>query len=201
MRDTRRPLGGRPTEDRELRPQGRRTIRRLQDAARQVLAERGFHAMRVDDVVRLAETSHGTFYLYFANKDDLLAALMRECLTELDGLAGRLPSISEDDSGRVALRAWLDDFDRTYRKEGPVVRAWLEAHEPGDPPGDAVAVLRGAFAERIRRAEPPDIDPEAAALAVVAMIERCSYLRPPDEDRERHLDTLAAIAHRGVFAA
>ena len=50
-----------------------------------VFADRGFHAARVDDIVRSARTSHGTFYLYFTNKEDLLRALATEC-----GLYGRL---------------------------------------------------------------------------------------------------------------
>lgn len=197
------PIGGRPTEDRELRPQGRRTIRRLQEAAREVLGERGFHGMRVDDIVQRAEASHGTFYLYFANKQDLLTALMRQCMTDLEVLAGTLPSIADDESGRTALRSWLEDFDALYREQGPVIRAWLDADDvDGDwASGDAVGILRDAFASRIRTSPSEDIDPEAAALAVVAMIERVSFLRQDHDDRDRHLDTLATITHRGVFAA
>ena len=63
---------GTPAQNRELRAQGRKTMRRLLDAGMRVFAERGFHAARVDDIVRAARTSHGTFYLYFANKEDLL---------------------------------------------------------------------------------------------------------------------------------
>src|SRR6516164_10918740 len=66
---------GRPAQGRELRAQGRRTLRRLLDAGLRVFARRGYHAARVDDIVRAARTSHGTFYLYFANKEDLLRAL------------------------------------------------------------------------------------------------------------------------------
>lgn len=187
----------------ELGPQGRRTRQRLLDAARQVLREQGYHGARVDDIVSLAGTSHGTFYLYFANKHDLLAALMRQCMAELETLADKLPRIPGDESGRALLRSWLEEFDETYREQGPVIRAWLEAQEAGGgtDPGDAVGVLQDAFASRIRNAPSQDIDPEAAALAVVAMIERVSFLRQDDEDRGSHLDTLATITHRGVFAA
>jgi AcrR family transcriptional regulator len=37
----------------------------------------------VDDVVRRAQTSHGTFYLYFSNKEDLFKALLRDALHPL----------------------------------------------------------------------------------------------------------------------
>ena len=60
-----------PVEGRELRRQGKRTMAKLTDAGMRVLSERGYHAARVDDIVRLAKVSHGTFYLYFSNKEDL----------------------------------------------------------------------------------------------------------------------------------
>ncbi len=61
-----------PVQGRELRAQGRKTMSRLLDAGMRVFAERGVHAARVDDIVRAARTSHGTFYLYFPNKEALL---------------------------------------------------------------------------------------------------------------------------------
>src|SRR5689334_20171208 len=81
---------GAPAQARELRAQGRKTMRRLLDAGMRVFADRGFHAARVDDIVRAARTSHGTFYLYFTNKEDLLRALATECGHEISALAGTL---------------------------------------------------------------------------------------------------------------
>ena len=56
---------------------GERTRGRLLEAGTAVFAERGFHAARVDDVVKTACTSHGTFYLYFSSKEDVFDALVR----------------------------------------------------------------------------------------------------------------------------
>ena len=89
-----------PTDGRELRRQGRRTMAKLLDAGMRVLAERGYHAARVDDVVRLAKVSHGTFYLYFANKEDLFRALAVQCADEMTGLAARLGPVPPDEVGR-----------------------------------------------------------------------------------------------------
>src|SRR6476646_9242725 len=93
------PRPGTPAAARELRAQGRKTMRKLLDAGMRVFAERGFHAARVDDIVRAARTSHGTFYLYFANKEDLLRALAVECARELDAVAGELGPVGPDEEG------------------------------------------------------------------------------------------------------
>src|SRR3984957_12844860 len=54
--------GGTPAQDRELRAQGRETVRKLLEAGMIEFEERGFGGVRVDDVVKRAGISHGTFY-------------------------------------------------------------------------------------------------------------------------------------------
>ena len=74
-------------------------MQRLLDAGVEVFAKRGYHAARVDDIVKVAKTSHGTFYLYFANKDDLFRALAEEVATEMRTLADALPPVTPDAEG------------------------------------------------------------------------------------------------------
>ena len=83
-------------------------MRRLSDAGMRVFAERGYHQSRVDDIVRAARTSHGTFYLYFANKEDLLRALAVDCAEEMEALADRHRARSTRRRGGFdELRAFL----------------------------------------------------------------------------------------------
>ena len=103
-------------------------MRRLLDAGMRVFADRGFHAARVDDIVRAARTSHGTFYLYFTNKEDLLRALATECGHEISALSDTLGPVGPDAEGYLELRAFLGRFFATYRRYGPVIRAWMEGH-------------------------------------------------------------------------
>src|SRR4029079_14238418 len=112
---------------------GDRTRRRLLDAGEQVFANKGFHGARVDDIVKLADTSHGTFYLYFANKDDLFHGLAREVAADMVHHAGTLGPITPDDDGRAALRQWLSGFSDRYVQHAAVIRAWTEAETAGEP--------------------------------------------------------------------
>src|SRR6202041_3931406 len=102
--------GGTPAQDRELRAQGRETVRRLLDAGMIEFENRGFHGVRVDDGVRRAGISHGTFYLYFSNKEDLFKALLRDALRDMEVIAGDFPVVTRDEAGITVLRLWVRKF-------------------------------------------------------------------------------------------
>ncbi len=197
---------------RELRARGRKTRRRLLDAGIDVFARRGFHAARVDDIVKAAKTSHGTFYLYFSNKEDLFAALVADVADEMALLAASLEPITADAAGREALRAWLLRFSELYERYGPILRTWTEAEidqsELGRMGTDLLGELAVALAAQLpapKRAKARDrIDNDVAALALVAMIERFNYFVLSGQvgaDRDAMLDTLADSVHDAVFGA
>src|SRR6185312_10174193 len=48
------------------------------DAAEVVFAERGFHGARIQDIAERARIAVGTVYNHFAQKDDVLSALLEE---------------------------------------------------------------------------------------------------------------------------
>jgi TetR/AcrR family transcriptional regulator, fatty acid metabolism regulator protein len=68
---------------------------RILDAAVAVFAEKGFFVSRVSDIADRADVADGTVYLYFKNKDEILAAaiktafdgFMKTARTELERLA------------------------------------------------------------------------------------------------------------------
>jgi AcrR family transcriptional regulator len=180
-------------------------MRKLLDAGTQVFATRGYHAARVDDIVKLARTSHGTFYLYFANKDDLFRALTSEVATAMHELAERLPALEAGPEGLAELRAWVADFCALYEQYTPVIVAWTEAEIGGSSFGrqgdDLIAQLAGVFARRIRAVAPTGIEAQVAALALVAMVERLHYYsmtRQVRLERDAMIDTLATVTHAAI---
>ncbi len=199
---------GEPASKRALRKQGRQTMRKLLDAAMVVFARRGYHAARVDDIVKVARTSHGTFYLYFSNKEDLLRALVSEAAEEVAGLDSVLGPVGPGPEGWQELRTWIDRFSLAWQRYAPVIRAWTDLvmndSELSDQAHAAASGVSATLVRRIAEAGPPEgIDPVAAAEAVVAMVDRFHYLRqfsgePVDAQA---LDTLTTLIHRGLFGA
>jgi AcrR family transcriptional regulator len=77
----------RKAEDAQLsdRSQRRReqTARQLLDAARNVLAARGYHATKIVDIARAAQVGVGTFYLYYPTKEALFLELVEDAVAQL----------------------------------------------------------------------------------------------------------------------
>ncbi len=203
----RRPAAtGTAAQGRELRAQGRKTMAKLLDASMRVFAERGFHAARVDDIVRAARASHGTFYLYFSSKEDLLRALAVQCSQQMEALATTLGAVGPDAEGWQELRRFLDGFLSTYREYGPVIRAWMEDHvddrEVNRVGVGAFTTIATTLGQRMRAAGAPGGD--AAIGALMALLERFAYFlvsRRIELDNDEMLDTLTNVLHRGFFAA
>ena len=196
------------SEPRELRARGRNTKRRLLDAGATVLAAKGYHATRVDDVVKLAETSHGTFYLYFSNKEELFRALAAEVAEDMQALAEALGPLRAGPAGRAHLQQWIAEFVELYRKHGPVIRAWTEAEIGGSEFGrlgtDLLTQFTGVIVGRITEVAPPDLDPAIASLVLVAMLERLNYYALTNQVRVEPDDiaeTLARVTHASLFGS
>jgi AcrR family transcriptional regulator len=207
---SRRPSlgGGIPAQERELGAQGRKTVRRLLEAGIAEFDERGFQAVRVDDVVRRAKTSHGTFYLYFSNKEDLFKTLLRDALHDMAIITGEFPVVTRNDAGRAALRTWIRRFCDTYAAHATVLRILSQAENVGEEVyGDglqllfrlAEAITQGMTASaREASAEQPE-HAELTAVACLMMLERVNYLLSVEVrlPREEMVDRLSAI----IFAA
>jgi AcrR family transcriptional regulator len=182
-------------------------MRRLLEAGRAAFEQRGFHGARVDDVVSLAETSHGTFYLYFSNKEDLFRALARDAMQDIETVAGEFPAVGPDPGGRVALHGWVGRLCETYRAHAPVTRILGQAEVVGEEVwGENIRGLRrlsDAIAEGMRDGGATSRDADLTALACLVMIEQLNHLaaagvRMPPGDL---VDRLTDITFSAFFAS
>ena len=71
--------GAAASADKEPRTErGRKTLRRLLEAAAAEFGERGFHEAAITGITRRAGVALGTFYTYFESKEEVFRALVRE---------------------------------------------------------------------------------------------------------------------------
>ncbi len=182
-----------------LRPRGRKTRQLLLEAGTRVLPARGYHDVRVDDIVVAAGVSHGSFYRYFENKEELFRVLAEEAST-------RMVELLEDlqlDAPEPDLRRWLDAWLTTYESNGGIISTWQEMQN-GDADlhgfGQRVAatVLNRLMAMLDQRGFG---DPLVDALALLALIERIPYsvytLR--FTKRDEAVDAMVTILRRGFL--
>jgi len=184
---------------RAVRGKGEETIRRILEAGRECFRSYGYTAARIDDIVTVAGTSHGAFYLYFRNKEDLLHRLAVECGAQLRELAAELEQLPRP-LAEADLEAWVARFVALYQQDGPVIRVWLDNRD-ADPlmqalANDSLGPLAAALSGVIDPALADHLDERMAGLGLMALLERLSsYLR---DDVPVELAT--ATAARLIFA-
>jgi AcrR family transcriptional regulator len=206
--------GGTPAQDRELRAQGRETVRKLLEAGIIEFEERGFNGVRVDDVVQRAGISHGTFYLYFSNKEDLFKALVRDALHDMETIAGDFPVVTGDETGLKVLRQWIRKFFDVYAIHSTALRTLSSASAPGEMFSDALKLfysiteamttgMTAAGAAAGRRTE----NAELTAFACMMMLEKVNFVAtteiqlPTGEEVVLPVDEMADAIANILFAA
>ena len=201
--------GGVPALQRELGAHGRDTVRRLLEAGLAEFDETGFQVARVEDIVRRAKTSHGTFYLYFANKDDLFRTLLRDALIDMANIADDFPVVTSNEAGRAALRRWVHSFTDTYAVHATVIRILSQADIVGENVfGDGLHLLFRVAEAMTQGMTAADGGPagdglrtehaELTAVACLMMLERVNYLMSAAEvhlPKEEMIDRITAIIY------
>lgn len=88
---------------------GRKTLRKLLDAAAAEFGDHGFHEASVSSITRRAGVALGTFYTYFDSKDEIFRALVAD-MSDAVKLAAREalePGMGALQVERAALEAFL----------------------------------------------------------------------------------------------
>ena len=81
-------LGMQPADDRRVR----RSRRALRTALVELVLEKGFRAVTIDEIVERADVARATFYAHYRDKEDLLVDIVRD-LTE--GRERPLPAVEQ----------------------------------------------------------------------------------------------------------
>ena len=108
---------------------GNIALEALLASARDVFVERGYHNTRVDDLVAAAGVSHGAFYRYFRNKEQLARILTARAVQTIASVVTELPDRSTLDgaNGTASLRRWLRRYHAAHFHEAAMLRVWVDA--------------------------------------------------------------------------
>ena len=150
---------------------GDRTRERLKLAAARVLERVGYHAMRIVDVTEQAETSDGSFYIYFKDKKEITLAVLQEFLEGMQQveMSGDAP-YSPFQSIREANLHWLG----IIRANAGLMRCVLQLSDEDPEFGRISHTNNRVWHERIARSvvrNYPEgaIDYKAALFASLAL--------------------------------
>ena len=199
------------TRRKEARPE------EITAAALELFVERGFAATRLEDVAARAGVSKGTVYLYFANKEDLFKAVVREGLVSPIAEMKRFVAQFQGSSFellRMLVLGWWDRVGATRVAGIPklllgesgnfpeLVRFYLaEVVEPGHD------VMIGIVKRGVARGEFRKVNAEDAALLIFAPLLQLmlwrSALEPQSThklDAARYLETHLDMLEHGLGA-
>jgi AcrR family transcriptional regulator len=195
------------TPTQALSAKGRQTRQAIEQAARKLFGERGFHGTTLADITAAAGKSPAVFYRYFADKEDLLAALAKSFLHDVvtpSRLSVALPK-SPNDSEFFAsvVSGYWNMFKQNIGIMIAVAQLAATQHR--------FAVVQNEFrrfgmdivADSVRRAQEQgyadELDPEHTAAAIALLFENFTTvvvgpsglgLRISDEEAVATLSTI-----------
>lgn len=182
------------------------TVTALADAGAAQFRARGYRSTSVDDIVEAADVARGTFYKYFSDKQDLLAAVAAEIYGAGVAFADRIahvdPTADED-----ALAHWLATYVEFYDRYSGCIDVWAEG-TTDDPTilgiGEHGQVLMDIGVARMLSSSPGAyaFDPVVSALILRALVIRVPQAALEMDDPIGHdevLELLMTCIRRGFF--
>jgi AcrR family transcriptional regulator len=186
----------------------RREVRRreLVDAAVAVFSTKGVAAASVDDVVQAAGVAKGTFYLYFATKDDAVNAVAARMV---EGVAERIESAAADPARSPVERLLAFGAEIRQVADEPYERDLIEVfHRPEnralhDRMGEQALVRLGPaiatiIADGIAAGDFRGQDPRRAAAYVMACFGSLHEVVAGSSEVSDAIEELDAFVLRGL---
>jgi len=173
-------------------------------AALELFVERGYAGTRLEDVAARAGVSKGTLYLYFANKEELFKAVVREVLVaRLAEFRGQLEHYQGGtmDLVRQMMRAWWEHVGSTpisgipkliiseARNFPEIARFYIdEVIRPGQE------TLAALIERGIARGEFRQVDPQLTVhLLTAPMLQICLWRNSLEPFSQQKLDPPALL--------
>ena len=170
-------------------------------AARAVFEQKGYRATTVGAITAAASTAHGTFYLYFKNKEDAFRRVFAHVADELD----EATSIPVHGDLRDSYHRAVDGYVAVVARHPGLWRCLMEGMYQSRSVEQMWLELRRPFIERLGRDLPPGGDTQALAVVLGSMIEWTAYTvvelgEPAGIGRQRAVQALVDVWCAAVSA-
>lgn len=187
------------------------TSEQLLIAAREVFQTNGFQGTTVGAITDAAATAHGTFYLYFRNKEDAFAQVMAQVIEEMY----RQAAVSWAGDLRTTVARAIGGFLTVFRAHRGLWQCLLEGMHTSAAVERMWLDLRRPFVVRLQRTldhlvandDIRPMDTRLSAYALAAMVEWFAFthveLEEPPTDEvgfEQVVETLTDLFVHAVFS-
>jgi len=186
----------------------RETLRRIVEAAGEVFAENGYDKATVAEIISLAGIGHGTFWLYFRNKDDLLGHMLQDMIGQFESLdwyredSMEGPPVRTPEEVEEIIRGVMGIFARYANIHPLIVRASLESEEFRQVLEEFnqpfVSIVEKKLHEHLDKGWCRDLDPGVTAQIIVTMLEYANLQwinRGLSSDRDDLIHNLSVIIY------
>lgn len=164
-------------------PRGRRTRDALVEAGRRVFERDGFLHARITDIASEAGVAHGTFYTYFATKEELFSVVASSVLAATAPTTREIEYTSTEQAARGIARSTRRYLVR-YR-ENAALMGVIEQVATFDPGVQEMLTERSeAYLARTEAhilavgrlgVLPEGLDPYLTAIALTSMVSRTAH--------------------------
>lgn len=161
---------------------GLRTRAALVAAARTVFERDGFLASRLTDITAEAKCSIGTFYTYFASKEEVFTAVLEAAQDDM--LHPGMPRVETSDDPVAVIEASNRAYFETYKRNGRLMRLQEQVATIDEEfrrrrleRGEAFARRNARSIEKLQQDGRVDatLDPMMTSRALSGMVSRLAY--------------------------
>lgn len=128
----------------------RRTVRRILDAAEQIVGEEGVEAATTRAIAERAGVAIPSLYRFFADRDDILDAVLEQMVADLDERAAALEEEWRPDTVEELIGLELDLHVEFYERHPTAAALWFGGRASPAVTG-AIRARNHKLAARLRR--------------------------------------------------
>jgi len=204
-----------PADGTLLTARGVRTRTALLEAARRMFRSQGYANTKIADITHEADRALGSFYTYFANKEDLLEQLAEDFKAEIDGRLSALELTSTEPYAVIREMCavyWTSCRDHSAELAAIFQASMIDPHFAErwrEIRADARANIAAGIRAVGRSGQAQNPEPEATASALGSMMDYFCYVwlvEGGEADRRSlpddiAVEAMARVLYRTVFAA